>query len=103
LKTDHCVTLELTGPLERTVGKCEVNVYVRDTAPLPLGEVVGQFVREHPAAASLIADAAFFEQTQGCFPPGLLVIRNSVAIAAKIETTVAAGERLTLMPIISGG
>lgn len=95
------VTLELTGPLERVVGCGEVTIPAE--AEDRLGRVVGGLVRRYPDAATLLAKASFFDHREGSFPPGFLVIRDGAAIAARLETPVAAGERLTLMPMISGG
>lgn len=95
------LTLELTGPLERAVGHSELTV---SAAPNDrLGQVIGRLVRKHPDAASLLAEPTYFDQNEGSFPPGFLVIRDGAAIDARLETPVAAGQRLTLMPMISGG
>lgn len=101
MESDSRVTLELTGPLERAVGCGEVVIQISDG--WRLGQVVGRLVQEYPAAAAVIADESFFTQSEGNLPPGLLVIRDGVAIAAKLDTEVADGQRLTLMPMISGG
>jgi len=101
VKSDSLVTLELTGPLERAVGCGEVVICLNGEKRL--GQLFCRLVREYPAAADVIADEAFFEQTVGNLPAGLLVIQNGVAIAAKLDTEVVAGQRLTLMPMISGG
>lgn len=95
------VTLELTGPLERVVGASEVTIPAE--ADDRLGRVVGRLVQKYPDAAQYLADETFFQQSEGKFPPGFLVIRDGATIAARLETPVAAGDRLTLMPIISGG
>lgn len=95
------LTLELTGPLERVVGHSELTVPAAHDDRL--GQVIGRLVRQHPDAASLLADSEYFEQSEGSFPPGFLVIRDGAAIEARLETPVAAGQRLTLMPMISGG
>ena len=95
------LTLELTGPLARVVGSSEIQIpAVQDDR---LGRVIARLVREHPDAAPFLAEASFLEQGEGTFPPGILVIREGAAIAARLDTPVAPGERLTLMPMISGG
>ena len=101
MESDSRVTVELTGPLERAVGCGEVVIQI--SGGCRLGQVVGRLVQEYPAAAAVIADESFFQQSEGSLPPGLLVIRDGVAIAAKLDTEVADGQRLTLMPMISGG
>lgn len=95
------LTLELTGPLERAVGAGEVAILAEPDDRL--GRVVGQLVRKFPDAAQFLADEAFFQQSEGKFPPGFLVVRDGATIAPRLETPVAAGDRLILMPIISGG
>lgn len=101
MKSDSRVTLELTGPLQRAVGCGEVVIHLNGEHRL--GQLVGRLVQEYPAAADIIAGESFFEQSEGNLPPGLLVIRDGVAIAAKLDTEIVAGQRLTLMPMISGG
>jgi molybdopterin converting factor small subunit len=101
VKSDSHVTLELTGPLERAVGRGEVVIDLNGVHRL--GQLIGRLVQAYPAAANIIADESFFEQPSGNLPPGLLVIRDGVAIAAKLDTEIVAGQRLTLMPMISGG
>lgn len=101
MESNRRIILELTGPLERAVGCGEVVIDLNGDERL--GEVVAQLVKEYPAAANIIANEAFFERAEGNLPPGLLVIRDGVAIAAKLETKISAGQRLTLMPMISGG
>ena len=95
------LTLELTGPLARIVGCGEIQI--PSDAHDRLGRVIGRLVRKHPDAAPFLAEASFLEQSEGAFPPGILVIRDGAAIAARLDTPVAPGERLTLMPMISGG
>jgi molybdopterin converting factor small subunit len=101
VESDSRVTLELTGPLERAVGCGEVVIPISPRCRL--GEVFERLVRDYPAAAAVIADESFFQQSEGSLPPGLLVIRDGVAIAATLDTEIADGQRLTLMPMISGG
>lgn len=101
MEADSRVTLELTGPLQRAVGCSEVIIPLSDRCNL--GHVIERLVHEYPAAASVIADESFFQQSDGKFPAGLLVIRDGVAIAAKLDTQVTSGQRITLMPMISGG
>jgi len=101
VESNSRVTLELTGPLERAVGRGEVVIYLNGENRL--GQLVGRLVQEYPAAADIIADESFFQKCEGNLPPGLLVIRDGVAIAAKLDTEIVAGQRLTLMPMISGG
>lgn len=95
------VTLELTGPLERAVGIGEVVIEI--DGKCHLGQVVQRLLQDYPTAANVIANESFFGRAEGAFPPGLLVIRDGAAIAAKLDTEVADGQRLTLMPMISGG
>lgn len=101
MESDSRVILELTGPLERAVGCGEVAIPISDACRL--GQVLARLVQDYPAAAAVITDEAFAAQSDGNLPPGLLVIRDGVAIAAKLNTEITAGQRLTLMPMISGG
>jgi molybdopterin converting factor small subunit len=101
VQTPSRVTLELTGPLERAVGSGEVVIEIDGNCRL--GNVVQRLVQDYPAAGAVIANEAFFGRADGLFPPGLLVIRDGTAIVAKLDTEIADGQRLTLMPMISGG
>ena len=96
-----CVTIELTGPLERIVGRREVAV--PSDAEDSLGRVMAELVRHHPDTAAYLADPQELGRNDGGFPAGFLVIRDGQAIPPRLETPVAAGQRLTLMPMISGG
>ena len=95
------VTIELTGPLERIAGRREVAVPA--AAEASLGRVIAELVRRHPDTAAYLADPEELERNEGGFPAGFLVIRDGQAIPPRLETPVAAGQRLTLMPMISGG
>lgn len=99
--SDREIIVELTGPLERAVGRTEVPVHC--PGELRLGAILARLVEQHPETSPLLGDAAGFMRPDGEFPPGILVIRDSQTIPARLETPVAAGDRLTLMPLISGG
>jgi molybdopterin converting factor small subunit len=95
------ITLELTGPLERAVGRDEV--VIAWSGDGRLGDLLRQFCRDYPAAAELLGGDAHWSSPDAAYPAGMLVIRDSAALAPKMETAIAAGDRLTLMPLISGG
>ncbi len=95
------IILELTGPLERAVGKTELCLPAAGNQML--GAVLAALITEYPAATSVLGEAGRYSAAEGDLPPGLLVVRDSAAIHARLETPVCAGERLTLMPMISGG
>ncbi len=95
------IILELTGPLERAVGQSRV--CLKDFPGSCLGDVLTELVRQQPAAASVLGSVDHLQAAVGTLPAGVLVIRDSRPIAARLETPIAAGDRLTLMLMISGG
>lgn len=99
--SDREIILELTGPLERAAGRAEVAL--RCNGEQRLGVVLASLAALHPETAHLLGDVDRFSTATGELPPGILVIRDSQTIPARLETPIAAGDRLTLMPLISGG
>lgn len=95
------IVLELTGPLERAVGQEEVAIPWSGEGRL--GDLLKQFCEAHPAASEWLDADGGLTRPDAEFPAGFLVIRDSAALSASLETSVTAGERLTLMPLISGG
>lgn len=100
-----CITnqilIELTGPLERAAGCAQVRIPCESSRTL--GAVFAWLLNEYPATKNVLGDSNRYTQTEGDLPPGLLVISDSVVMKARLETAVKAGDRLTLMPMISGG
>lgn len=95
------IILELTGPLQNAAGCASVSVSCDGHSTL--GMVLLDFIHACPSAAKVLGDPERYRPETGVLPPGLLVIRNAVAIPSRLETTVVGGDRLTLMPMISGG
>jgi len=97
---DVC-TIELAGPLETTLGRRFVDV------PRPASGTVGgllaRLVVEHPEAGRFLGDAARLAEATGPLPAAVLVIRDGAALPASLEVAVRPGDRLTLLPMISGG
>ncbi len=100
-RSQPCVTLELTGPLERLVGQGVVDLPLSDGGRL--GEVLATLVDRYPQAEGQLAVADQLRLAEGPLPAGFLVIRDTVALAARLETPVTPGDRLTLLSLISGG
>jgi molybdopterin converting factor small subunit len=96
-----CVTLELTGPLERLIGQGVVDLPLSDSGRL--GEILAALVDRYPDAQGQLAVADELRLAEGPLPAGFLVIRDAVAVAARLETPVNPGDRLTLLSLISGG
>lgn len=94
------VTLELTGPLERLVGDGLVQLSISTGR---LGDVLAALVEQHPQAQEHLGAIAELRDADGPLPPGFLVIREGVTVAARLDTPVEPGDRLTLLSIISGG
>jgi molybdopterin converting factor small subunit len=65
--------------------------------------VFAWLLNQYPAAKNVLGDSSRYTATEGDLPPGLLVVCDSVSLKARLETAVEAGDRLTLMPMISGG
>lgn len=101
MNANASIILELTGPLERAVGQDEVAIAWSGEGRL--GDLLRQFCRAYPTAAELLGGDAHWAGDDAEYPAGILVIRDSAALAPKMETAIAAGDRLTLMPLISGG
>jgi len=98
---DKLIILELTGPLERAVGVTEVPLTCAEAETL--GRILARLVEKHPAASRFVGEVDGLTSAAGGMPRGLLVVRDSVTLPPSLETAVAAGERLTLMPMLSGG
>ena len=98
---DRCVWIELTGPLQRAVGEDEVRLDWPSEDSL--GEVLKALLSSHPEAGDLLGDARSLELPDAGVPPGLLVIRGAIVLPPTLDTLIAPGDRLTLMPLISGG
>lgn len=98
---DSTIHLKLTGPLERLAGRADV--YIPCVGESPLSTVLAQLVGECPQASRYLGEPAGLLKPEGCLPPGVLVIRQGIALPARLETPVSAGEQLTIMPMISGG
>lgn len=99
--SEHCLTLELTGPLERLIGIGVVELPV--AAGDSLGDVLAALVDRYPGAAAHLAAAAELRRGDGALPPGFLVVRDGAAVAARLDWSVTPGDRLTLLSLISGG
>jgi len=95
------ILIELTGTLERAAGCSQVSIPCESSQSL--GSIFIRILDEYPATKSVLGDSSRYKSTEGELPPGLLVIRDSVAMKARLETAVNIGDRLTLMPMISGG
>lgn len=95
------ILIELTGPLERAAGCSQVAIPCESSRTL--GALFAWLLNEYPATKNVLGDSRRYTATEGELPPGLLVICDSVTLKARLETTVKAGDRLTLMPMISGG
>lgn len=101
LSSQACLTLELTGPLERLVGAEVIELPVE--AETRLGDILAALVDRYPEAAGHLSTAGELRRDEGPLPPGFLVVRDGAAVAARLETPVASGDRLTLLSFISGG
>lgn len=94
------VTLELTGPLENLVGAPSLDLPIGRGR---IGDLLAELVERHPEARGHLAEPAELRRDDGSLPPGFLVIRDGAAVPARLESPIAAGERLTLLSMISGG
>lgn len=94
------LTLELTGPLQRLVGEGVVQLPVCSGR---LGQVLAALVEHCPETQEHLSSAAELRHSNGPLPPGFLVIRDGATVPPRLETPVNAGDRLTLLSIISGG
>jgi len=101
-RPDDGITLELTGQLERAVGRESVTLRIDNPQP-SLGEIMSHLVRAFPNVVDLVGDEDSYASPRGGFPPGFLVIKDGVAIQPYLETEFSAGDSLTLMSMISGG
>ncbi len=97
--TQWQVTLEFSGPLQRNMQTSELTV--QGSGPCNISSVLTALLHSQPAAAAALG--ATPESVSETLPPGLLVLRNRVLLPLRPETSLQPGERLTLMPMISGG
>jgi hypothetical protein len=65
--------------------------------------VLLRFLQVCPSAAKVLGDVERYRIDSGPLPPGLLIVRDAVTIPSRLETIVSGGERLTLLPMLSGG
>jgi sulfur carrier protein ThiS len=93
------VHLEFSGPLQRAMQTSELTVQGSGTCTI--STVLAALLHSQPAAAASLGIAP--ETVASALPPGLLVLQNRVLLPLRPETIVQPGERLTLMPMISGG
>jgi hypothetical protein len=97
--TQWQVTLEFSGPLQRAMQSGELTV--QGSGPCTISTVLAALMHTQQAAVGALGVSP--ETVSDKLPPGLLVLRNRVLLPLRPETTVTPGERLTLMPMISGG
>jgi molybdopterin converting factor small subunit len=100
MPADSC-TIELTGPLEVALGRR--SVVVACPAAGTIGSLLASLVAEHPGAARFLGEAARLAEATGPLPTAMLVVRDGAALPASLEVAVRPGDRLTLLPMISGG
>lgn len=100
MSIDSC-TIDVTGPLEVALGRRSVEVAC--PAVGTLGGLLARLVAEHPGAARILGDAARLAEATGPLPTAVLVVRDGAALPAALEVEVRPGDRLTLLPMISGG
>ena len=101
-RPDDGITLELTGQLQRAVGRESVTLRIDNPQPR-LGEIMSHLVRSYPGVADLVGEEESFASPSGGFPAGFLVIKDGVALQPNLKTEFSAGDSLTLMSMISGG
>lgn len=95
------IVLVLTGPLHKATGLQEVTLPCRENCSL--GEVLGQFLTQYPAAVSVCGLPDTPDRPLDRLPPGLLVLRDNVLLPLIPSTEIGSSQRLTLTPMISGG
>ena len=95
------IVIELTGPLERAAGCSQVAIPCESSQTLRA--VFAWLLNQYPATKNVLGDSSRYTATEGDLPPGLLVICDCVSLKVRLETSVKVGDRLILMPMISGG
>lgn len=95
------VRLELTGPLRRAAGTQHVTVPCE--AQITLGELLDRLRSLCPPIAAHLNPGTTTAGRHSALPPGLLVLRDQQLLPSDPEFAVAAGDQITLMPMISGG
>lgn len=93
------IILELTGPLERVLGRATVTLDCPQEQPAT--RVFRQLLREYPELEPYLGR----DDGSECFPwpRGLLLVRDSQMLPPSPATRVHPGDRLTLVQMISGG
>lgn len=95
------VRLELTGPLRRAAGTQQVTVPCN--SQITLGELLDRLRALCPPTVAHLNPGATTAGRHSALPPGLLVLRDQQLLPSDPEFAVAAGDQITLMPMISGG
>ena len=95
------ITLELTGLLARAGSRNEVRFPAEGS--LQIGDVLAQLVREFPVTAEILGSETRLTAEDGNLPSGLMIIRDGSVLPFRLETMVSPGDRLMVMPLISGG
>jgi len=95
------VRLELTGPLRRAAGTQHVTVPC--STQISLAELIDHLRVLFPPTAAHLNPGATTADGHSALPPGLLVLRDQQLLPADPKFTVAAGDQIILMPMISGG
>jgi hypothetical protein len=95
------ITLELTGALERVIGRSHVTLHCSQEQPAT--ELFRRLLHEYPALKLYLGRHDGDDSERFSWPRGFLLVRDSQMLPSSPDTIVYPGDRLTLIQMISGG
>ncbi len=101
LVTECTITVELTGQLQHHLQHEQLTLDCSQTPTL--AGVLGALAIAAPASIGILGEAITAPQELTALPPGLLIMRQQAMLPRDPQTAVSDGDRLTLIPMISGG
>ncbi|MFZ9089198.1 MAG: MoaD/ThiS family protein [Planctomycetaceae bacterium] len=95
------ITVELTGQLQHHLQQEQLCLECGQNPTL--AGVLFALTTHSPKTAEILGTEVALPEQQTALPPGLLIMRDGLMLPLQPGTPVSDGDRLTLIPMISGG